>query len=755
MRGKTGRSTISAHRAEELVVKIRQQCFHFFNRRLARSAFAALAGLALSSAVFAGDIESAKQKLERVKVDVENKSWDSISDDIKATQEFLDSVPAAEADPVRKELDALKLKADAGMKEFKSKGIVATAKGALDRAADEISQRPLDAKDLVDKAKGILDSDDAKKFVDADQLAKLKSRADSLGKMAMTKAADTKLDFANQIVKQLDETMAAEPFKGKTGDEVDRAARDVNSVMSRIRGALEGVPATDPRVKAINDKIAAYDKVVKSATGNAMAGEAAAQLANMWKAQQEYFAGWDKETAPPTWEQFSQTISNEMGQLMMPKTVEVLVRMNGWFDQGAVKQTADQYKDDASVKATLAEAHKTQDAAAAKLHAAFNGVLDGAEKAPTPKDDSQRNRADYLADRANMWFKGTPYLEQDVARAKKLDAKWKGEVEGKAAALAEAQTKLTAAAANAWPAMASAMKAEDGFTPDKLDQFKGKTIHIKANNRAGWDYNPAGYDFACQINGMAVAGKFDANVKAAAAAARQQTGQDLPDEAWDLYATVEGPGKIPQRVTATGKVKVDGQQVGTVESEGEKSVDCAVIRIVALHAGPVAVGPGGSSVATGGGAPSNGGPTAVVAGTPVVSGGTSGKLLEHLFELGLCVAAAALVLLKSGAVVAGTPLPSQTGAAVTAPGSDTVSLAGLAVIALGVVWLLAKGIVGDLLPALSLTLAGVCISADWLAARNILPVNLRSTLKGMAIPIAAATVIFGFLHIFVANWYLL
>jgi hypothetical protein len=36
-------------------------------------------------------------------------------------------------------------------------------------------------------------------------------------------------------------------------------------------------------------------------------------------------------------------------------------------------------------------------------------------------------------------------------------------------------------------------------------------------------------------------------------------------------------------------VKVDGQEIGTVTAEGSQSVPCVVVRIFAVHAGPVAV----------------------------------------------------------------------------------------------------------------------------------------------------------------------
>ncbi len=715
---------------------------------------------------FAGDLDSAKRQLEKVKVDVDSSSWDSVEGDIKSTEEFLDGLPEAERAPVQKELDALKTKAMSGLKENKSKFILETSKRDLDSAADDLASSPARAGERIDKAIAKLTGDDAKKYVDADAVKKLLARATSLQTMVANKSSGMKLDFAAPIVKELDEAMAASPYKGiTTNEDMDQVTQRLNSLISRVRGAIDGLPATEPRVKAINDKLVAYQKQIASAEGGAMASQAAENLSKQWKGEQEYFAGWELEKKSPTWDQYLHEQSETMSSLQMPKTVELLTRMNQWFDESGIKPIAEQYKDDKSVKATLAEAHKAVDTAAAKMHAAFSLLLDGAEKVETPKDSTERNKPNYLADRADKWLKGTPYHDQDVARAKKLADKWSAAMANDAAAQQATLEKLTANAIADWPGIAGALKAEEGFTPDKLDQFKGKIIHLKGNNRLGWDYMTGAYQFAREINGMPIAGKFDAKVAAAVEASKKQTGQELPDEGWDLFAVVEGPGKIKERKEETGKVKIDGQEVGTVTAERNQSIACAVVRIFALHVGPVAVGSSSPSMtpvavsAVIGESGSNStaaapAVTPVVAGAVNVSEGSSSfKKLEHFAELILCLAAAALVMMKSRPAEAGQPNIAGSSAA-SLVSNDNIALAGLGIAVLGVLWLLAKLVVGDLLPALSLTVAGIYIASDWLLARNILPQSLANTLQPLGVPIAAATAVFGVLHLFLSHWVL-
>src|SRR5689334_3699455 len=83
----------------------------------------------------AGNVESAKRQLEKVKVDLSSQSWDSIGDDIKATEEFLDGVPDADRAPIQKELDAIKKQAEAGIKEYKTKEIVDRSTRDMNSAA--------------------------------------------------------------------------------------------------------------------------------------------------------------------------------------------------------------------------------------------------------------------------------------------------------------------------------------------------------------------------------------------------------------------------------------------------------------------------------------------------------------------------------------------------------------------------------------------------------------------------------------------
>jgi hypothetical protein len=139
--------------------------------------------------------------------------------------------------------------------------------------------------------------------------------------------------------------------------------------------------------------------------------------------------------------------------------------------------------------------------------------------------------------------------------------------------------------------------------------------------------------------------------------------------------------------------------------------------------------------------------------TAVVAGGTGSRILSfiaHFLEFILCVFAAGLIFVKGKPALAGqmAGAGSPTSSIFT---NEHISLTGLVFAILGVLWLLYGLIYRDFFPAISLTLAGVYLAADWLNARKILPPSVTDPIKPFGMPIAGAAALFGFLHIFLGN----
>jgi hypothetical protein len=143
----------------------------------------------------------------------------------------------------------------------------------------------------------------------------------------------------------------------------------------------------------------------------------------------------------------------------------------------------------------------------------------------------------------------------------------------------------------AWPAIVAATGATADFDPaDTGTDTAGRTVLLPGvYNRSGWDFSD--YDFSMRRNGIPVGGSYEPHVRAALEHVWYELELEVDDRiSWDVVAVVEGPGKIGERIIMPVTDKRTGLEIGKVEEY--RPVDCVRLRITALHAGPVAIGPG-------------------------------------------------------------------------------------------------------------------------------------------------------------------
>lgn len=744
----------------------------WFRRRAsssARPAFAAwcvaaaavVALLAPAPAARAGDVESAKQRIESAKDDLKGQNWNSFERDLKEATEFLDGVPDADRKPIEAQMEALKKQAEPQIKTWKSKNIVDRVTRDIESAAGDVVPVPDRALTALKEITARLNSDDAKKYVDPAVLKQLQTRVDGNMQSAVKNVKKRVLGNIENVLPDLEKKVAANPFKDQPPEQFYNITRDLNGEVSHVRRFLQELPSQDdPDVKAVVARVTKVEKQIETLGGGAEKDQKIADVGKSWKNTQEYFAGWDKETTGPTWDAYTKTGSTEMSALLMPKTMEAITRVRYWLDEEQIKKTQEEYKDDPTLKATMAEATKTLDTAAGKVSAAFNKLLDEADKLPTPrKDELAFNKPGYMADDAKRWFEGTKYKDANVARATKLQEKWKGAVEGAEQAADATFKQLVQQASAAWPGIEAATKAEEGFNPAELDKWKGKLIKLKGvDNRSGWDFD-AEYAFAMKIRGQAVAGYFAPNVKAALDDVYNRTKKGVGDSSWDVIAIVEGPGKIQERTSAD--VRDGASTIGRIE--GHRPVDCTVIRIVGLHAGPVAVAPGPGAVGAGAaGTGSAGAGASGTTGTEAAAGAASGFVVFlgwvwRIISVLILLAAAGAAFIKARPASVAQAASVAPGASATlnaAPFSgDALGIVGIVFAVFGVLKLLAGCVIGDLLPSLALIAAGLYVASDFLRVKGILKDPQYNQLKPLGIPIAGATAVIALLHLVLgAHW---
>jgi hypothetical protein len=91
------------------------------------------------------------------------------------------------------------------------------------------------------------------------------------------------------------------------------------------------------------------------------------------------------------------------------------------------------------------------------------------------------------------------------------------------------------------------------------------------------------------VNGTPVVGNYDKVVGAAVGRAVEATGLSLDEHTdWDAVLVVGGPGKIKQRFQVTVRDR-SNLEIGRIEEW--RPVDCVLCTVIALRAGPVAIGP--------------------------------------------------------------------------------------------------------------------------------------------------------------------
>jgi hypothetical protein len=518
---------------------------------------------------------------------------DADSSPQNASNELAQAVDALNADDAKKNLGSdahqkLQARVDALQTKLKGSNMSEAAQRFADRiernlrAANENSGNDTRfARTRLDEATSLLASDEAKQKLDAATIQRLQgSLADAEAKLGAVNKKDA-LDRATRLLNELDQHLTADPFKGTAPDQAYKVTEELQSLRSRAAYQLTRLPDGDSDRKAYENRLAAAQAKIDTYDAAWAAANAEAAIVNRWKFTAQGFEGWDGESYDPSGRAFEKP--------KLTKT-EQAARQTKLFL--AEKQTVDagqKQSDLPKAAAAITEAQKTMAGAQAKLDATFNQWMDAAEKQPRPQGP---NRFDIgaAADMAR-WvddcLAGSQYKDADVARAKKLDQRWQDELAAIKQQHEEALRKMTADANEAWPKIASSIDAQDGFHPSDAASSKGKTFRFKRiRNRSGWDFDGR-YDLVMWVDGQPVAGMYDPKIKRAFADVARQIGDSVDDHIdWEVIAVIEGKGMANQRYST--EVKDEHMDVlGKIE--GTRPVECVVVRIIAVHAGPIAM----------------------------------------------------------------------------------------------------------------------------------------------------------------------
>jgi len=381
-------------------------------------------------------------------------------------------------------------------------------------------------------------------------------------------------------LKALEDKVNADPYKGVEQGMAYRVNQDLAADVSRIKSDLFDLPKDDPQVKAVYARLDGINKKIDAAEKAWGQAQLQKRVAEAWKSIKQETEGWEQES--------QDTSAKGMREWKMPKSTMLVRRVAYWLEDKDTKKIREENKDDTAIQAAFAEAEKALAAAADKMNVAFNKIMDEAYKLPTPRDPYDLAQPSIMSSGVENSFAGTKYHDANIARVKGLTQKWEAEIEAKRKANEAVYAKLSDEANKAWPKIESSLKPQGGFNPSDLNAWKGKTIELKGvYNRAGWDFIDC--DFSMRLNGVPISGTYSDKVGAALSAAVQKTDMSIDDHApWDVVAVVDGPGQMRERTHITVKTE-GGVEVGKLEEW--RPVNCVHVKIIALRAGPVAVGP--------------------------------------------------------------------------------------------------------------------------------------------------------------------
>ena len=272
----------------------------------------------------------------------------------------------------------------------------------------------------------------------------------------------------------------------------------------------------------------------------------------------------------------------------MPQTRLAIHRVRYYlYSDTYVQRTRDENPGDAVIAAVDHEAEQLFEAVGSKMTSAFNQIMDAAEKMDTPISDRWlRDKPGYLATSARGTFENTKFCEPVVARIEALDQRWQDELSGVQDARKALGAKLSAEAIQKWPSIVAGIPIISGFDPSSARP--GDAVHLQGvYNRSGWDFDGNQYGFSMRYNGVPLGGIYEGYINKALDHAAYELKLTIDDhKEWDVVGVVLGSGSIRERTK-----RIIRRGLDTEEIEEWLLIDCLRLRIIALRAGPVVVGP--------------------------------------------------------------------------------------------------------------------------------------------------------------------
>jgi hypothetical protein len=484
-------------------------------------------------------------------------------------------LPAELMARLKSQVAEMQAKTEGGRKARRSPGSKSRSRASSDQPRSHFEQRPWMAESQLKHALERLESEEMKRTLPAQTMERLRGEISQLSAGVVEALRKSALEHALPVLQELEQRVSVKFFDDH--QPAYRVLGDLDYLKARVRGSLERLPSDDAEVRAIEARLAAVDERIAEACAALDAGQARARVDEAWRIEREAIAGWEDEQHPAG-----------AKALEMPKSALALRRLTQFLADNELARIRDAHRTDGDLQSPFAEAERIRHEAAARLDAAYQATLMTLESGPRPANRVDLEEPARLAASARSALEGTQFAEPNATRASALMSDGRRKSPPIARRVRRNIKNCPTVANAAWPAIASAIKADEGFDPADSGA-RGRTVRFNGiRNRIGWDFSGR-YDFAMWVGDVPVVGNYDERVTAAVNDACERAGLPLDDHTdWDVVFTVGGRGKIKQRFRVTVRDR-NQREIGTIEEW--RPVDCVMCEVVALRAGPVAVGP--------------------------------------------------------------------------------------------------------------------------------------------------------------------
>jgi hypothetical protein len=392
------------------------------------------------------------------------------------------------------------------------------------------------------------------------------------------------LSRAESRMRDIEQVAANDPYAGLSDDAVYRIGTDLAHCKIQLLEYLSRIPEGDADVEAVKGRLAAAE--AKLGDYGAKWNESRAQdlVTSRYHGILASIAGWEDEAidaAPPS-----------MYSPSLPRTRQAIVQALSLLGDTNVIWIRGEYPDNETIQGTWRDAHSLFAAAAGKVNSAFVRNLDHFERMPSPMREDDLQQTMHLSAAAETMLEHTQYRGPVLARIDALNRRWRKDYTELLETRQQIWAQLSAAAEQKWPAIVAASGASEGFDPWSSGPV-GQTVLLRqVYNRCGWEWSGREYGFAMKYQGKVLGGVWEPHVRKALEYAWYELKLDVSDRIpWDLIAVVEGTGQIGERTTRNLVDARSGNPIG--KAEEWPNVECVRLRVIGLHAGPVAVAPPG------------------------------------------------------------------------------------------------------------------------------------------------------------------